>query len=321
MLNELWIRLRAILGIGSGDRDLDAELRFHLDHQVEKHVASGMSRENALRRARLEFGGIPQVKEDYRDARGVWLIETGVECAHEVRSAGRMLARTPAFTTVAVLSLALGIGANSAVFSIVDAELLRPLPVPDPDAVVTVSTAGPDGGASGVSYPNHRDLREQRAIVRGPRRVSAVPADDLRAPARGRPRDAFGHAGERELFDVLGVQPALGRRFTAEEGRVPGRDAVVVLGHDFWKNALAADPSVLIDRSVLINGIEFNVVGVALASFTGMDESIPAFFMPMMMAERLSGALGESVAGPRHRSLAVKGRLKPGVSQRPRRPS
>ena len=315
MLSELWLRLRAILGLGVGDRDLDDELRFHLERQIEKHMASGVPRDEAVRRARTEFGGVGQVKEHYRDARSNRLVETSVECVQEVRRSCRMLARSPAFTAVAVLSLALGIGANSAMFSIVDAELLRPLPVPNADSVVTVGTAGPDDRASSVSYPNYRDLREQARTFLG---LVAYRRSLLTTFARSR-TDAremrMGMLVSDNFFEVLGVQPALGRGFTAEEWAAPGRDAVVVLGHDFWKNVLGGDPAVL-NQVVLINGIEFTVVGVAPASFTGMDESIPAFFAPIMMEARLSGGRENPIENRTARSFAVKGRLMAGVSRR-----
>src|SRR5947208_11489405 len=103
MFSDLWYRLRAILGFGSRERDLDDELRFHLDRQVEKHVASGLSREQAMRRARVELGGVEQIKEDYRDTRGIWPIDPIVDYAQELRHAVRMLAKSPAFTLVATL--------------------------------------------------------------------------------------------------------------------------------------------------------------------------------------------------------------------------
>ena len=265
MLSERWLRLRAIFGLGAGERDLDDELRFHLDHQIEKHMASGMPREEAMRRARVEFGGVGQVKEDYRDPRGVWLADTIVEYAQEVRHAFRMLAKSPAFTIVAALSLALGIGANSALFSLHDAILLRPLPVYEPGSIVTVTTAGGDRGqssgsmsypiGSNMSYPNYRDLRDKAQSFEG------LVADRLITASFGRSRQAsremrMGMLVSDNFFDVLGIQPALGRRFTPSEGEAPGRDAVVVLGHDFGYNALAADGAIL-GSSVVLNGLDF----------------------------------------------------------------
>ena len=284
MFSDLRFRLRAILGLGAGERDLDDELRFHLERQIEKHVASGMPREEAIRRARTEFGGVGQVKEDYHDVRGVWLADSIAKYAQEVRHAFRMLAKSPAFTFVAALSLALGIGANSALFSLHDAILLRPLPVHEPGSVVTVTTAGGDRAqfsgsmsypsGSSMSYPNYRDLRDKAQSFEG------LVADRLITVSFGRSRQAaremrMGMLVSDNFFDVLGIQPALGRRFTPSEGEVPGRDAVVVLGHDFWSSALAGDGSIL-GSTVVLNGVDFTVVGVAPASFTGTDVSDPA---------------------------------------------
>jgi predicted permease len=320
MFSNLRLGLRAILRRGTSERELDEELRFHVDHQVEKHVASGLSREEATRRARMEFGGIDQVKEEYRDARGIWLLETCFQCVQEVRHACRLLARTPAFTAVAALSLALGIGANSAIFSLHDALLLRPLPVRDPAAVVTVTAASPEDQVlfgNGLSYPNYRDLRERSRSFEG------LVADQLLTVSFARSRRAvremrMGMLVSENFFDVLGVQPVLGRNFRSEEARVPDRDAVAMLGYDFWKNVLAGDPSIL-GSVVLINGIDFTVIGVEPPSFTGMDQYIrPAFFAPIMMAERL-GAAGTAHERPLEdrtaRLFDVKGRLKPGVSR------
>jgi predicted permease len=247
----------------------------------------------------------------------------------EIRHAFRMFARSPGFTAVAALSLAVGIGANSAMFSVVDAELLRPLPVRDPGAVVAVSAVGSTDNGSGLSYPNYRHLREQSQSFDGLvayRRSTLVTFGRSRGDVR---EMRMGMLVSDNFFDTLGVQPAFGRMFTPQEGSVPGRDAVVVLGHDFWKNVLAGDTAI-VNSVVWINGIDFTVVGVAQPSFTGMDESIPAFFLPVMMAERLGvspeqggGAIPEQRRGARENLLedrasstfAVKGRLKSGVSR------
>jgi putative ABC transport system permease protein len=327
MFSELWIRLRALLGIGAGDRELDDELRFHLDRQIEKHVAAGMPRDEAMRRARTEFGGVEQVKEEYHDVQGVWLTDSIAQYTQEVRHAFRMLAKSPAFTFVAALSLALGIGANSALFSLHDAILLRPLPVSEPGSVVTVTTVGRERGqfsgsmsyptSSSMSYPNYRDLRDQAQSFEG------LVADRLITVSFGRSRQAaremrMGMLVSSNFFDVLGIQPALGRRFTASEGEVPGRDAVVVLGHDFWNNGLAGDGSIL-GSTVVLNGVDFTVVGVAPKSFTGTDVLMrPAFYVPLMMAHRLSRTgttSGNPLEDRTDHGYEIKGRLKSGTTQ------
>ncbi len=232
----------------------------------------------------------------------------------EVRHAFRMLTRTPGFTVVAALSVALGIGINSALFSFHDAILLRPLPVRDPRAVVTVNAPSPNEPAVSLSYPNYRDLRDQSQSFDG------LVAYQLSSFSFGRSREAvremrLGMMVSDNFFDVLGIQPAIGRRFAPAEGQVPGRDAVVVLGYDFWRNALAGDASIL-NGVVLINDVEFAVIGVTPASFTGMDQFVrPAFYVPLMMAARLSGAAENQLEDRTARWLAVKGRLKAGVSQ------
>ena len=228
-----------------------------------------------------------------------------------------MLAKSPAFTAVAALSLALGIGANSALFSFHDAILFRPLPVRDPGSVVTVAAVSPDQIVRGAfSYPNYRDLRDKS------RSFDGLVAYQLTTVSFARSRQAsrdmrLGMLVSDNFFDVLGVQPSLGRRFAASESEVPGRDAVVVLGYDFWASTLGADRSVL-GSVVLINGIDFTVVGVAPATFTGMDQFVrPAFYAPIMMAERLSPPTGDRknpLEDRSARSFTMKGRLKTGVA-------
>jgi predicted permease len=231
----------------------------------------------------------------------------------------RVLARSPAFTTVAVLSLAVGIGANSAVFSFADALLLRPLPVARPGEIMTVgSTASLEAlNASSLvsSYPEYIDIRDTSQSFAGLAAFSFVTAG-FKRDAKTQPKLTMGMLVSENLFPLMEVQPGLGRAFTLDEHRVPGRDAVVILGHTFWAQEFGSDPAVL-GRTVGINGHDFTVIGVAPPAFTGMNQYVRSdFFVPLMMSARL---LADPKAGSLQardaRNLTLKGRLKPGVSQ------
>ena len=231
----------------------------------------------------------------------------------EIRVTFRVLAKNRWFTAIAALSLALGIGANSAIFSLADALLLRPLPIRDPGAVVTVTANTPDNPYGGLSYPNYRDLRGKSQSFEG---VVAYQlstwgvANSAGEVARMR----MGLMVSDNFFQVLGVEPTLGRGFRPEETQVPGRDAVAVLAYDFWKNQFAADPGV-IGRTIRLNGIDFSVVGVAPESFTGVDQYIrPALFVPVMMKQRLDASKDDPLEARGHHDFAVKARLKRGAS-------
>ena len=187
----------------------------------------------------------------------------------------------------------------------------------DPGDVVTIRAATPEETLTvGMSYPNYRDLRERSRSFDGLvayRRQSAVSFARTSRDAR---EMRVGMLVSDNFFDVLGVQPALGRGFVPDEGLVPGRDAVVVLSHDFWSNVLAADASI-VNAVVHINGIDFTVIGVAPSSFTGIEPTIrPALYLPMMMTQRLDGVPESPLDDRADRRFIVKGRLASGVSRR-----
>jgi putative ABC transport system permease protein len=231
----------------------------------------------------------------------------------EIRLTFRVLAKNRGFTAIAALSLALGIGANSAIFSLADALLLRPLPIRDPGAVVTTTTNTPGNPYGGVSYPNYRDLRSKSQSFDG---VVAFQLSTwgVANSANEIAQMRMGLIVSDNFFQVLGVEPTLGRSFSPEETRVPGRDAVVVLAHDFWYNQFAADRSV-IGRTIRLNGIDFTVVGVAPESFTGVDPYIrPALFVPVMMKQRLEASKDNPLESRHNHGFTVKARLKPAVS-------
>lgn len=234
----------------------------------------------------------------------------------EIRHALRLLARSPGFTAIAALSLALGIGANSAIFSLADALLLRPLPIRQPSAVVTVSTDRPNltDGIGGVSYPDYLDLRGKTQSFEG-LTAFQLSGFSMAKSASDVPQLRAGVMVSDNFFQVLGIQPVLGRGLLPEEGQVPGRNPVVVLAYDFWRTEFSADPSVL-NRSVRINGIDFNIVGVAPKSFTGMDQYVrPHFYVPVMMWQRLNATPANPLEDRGDHSFDVKGRLKPGVTR------
>ncbi|HUA57623.1 MAG TPA: ABC transporter permease [Verrucomicrobiae bacterium] len=229
-----------------------------------------------------------------------------------IKHAFRVLTKDPLFTGVAICSLALGIGATSAMYSFADEMLLRPLPVLNPDRVVTINTAvaAPFGQNPPISYPDYADLRDRNRTFDG--LVAASYAFLGFSPdAVTQPRTKWGLYVSGNFFRVLGVEPTVGRGFRPDEDQVEGRDPVVVLGHDFWAGQFAANPSVVGSR-IRLNGIEFRVIGVAPGHFTGIDTVFrPQLFVPLAMFPRRSqkNYLHDREFG----WLVIKGRLKPDV--------
>jgi len=305
-------RVRALFGRVRLERDLDDEVRFHLEMQIDDNIRAGMSPDAARAAAMRQFGGRDQLKELYRERRALPLVET---MAQDVRYALRMTRRSPAFTAVAVLSLAVGIGANTAVFSFADAILLRPLAVPEPGGVLTIGLT--DQSLNNVlttSYRDYVDIRDRSRSFSGV--VGFTKPAVSFAPERGGvARLAIGMLVTGNFFRVIGITPQLGRDFQPDEDEVPGRDAVVILGHDFWTQQFGADRSIL-GRTVRLNEIDFTVIGVAPEGFKGLDQFTGfQFYAPLMMWPRL-------VEGPEinpfesrdFRKLLVAGRLAPGVT-------
>lgn len=231
---------------------------------------------------------------------------------NDLKYAMRMLGKNPAFTAVAICSLAIGIGANSAIFSFADALLLRPLPVPKPGAVVTVNPSAPSfGGDNTVSYPDYLDFRNRNRSFDG--LVAFQYGQFGYAPnPMTVPEMQFGAFVSGNFFKVLGVEPTLGRGFRADEDQVAGRDRVAVVSHDFWLAHFNGAKSA-IGSKMRLNGIECTIIGVAPAAFTGADQFVkPAIFVPIAMSPALSGT--DNLNKRDVRWLNVKGRLKPGVT-------
>jgi predicted permease len=230
----------------------------------------------------------------------------------DIRYAFRILLKNPSFTLIAVLSLALGIGANSAIFSLADAILLRPLPILQPSSVLNVTTNTPDNPYGGVSYPNYLDLQAKSHSFDGMVAYQLATLSVATSP-KALPQICSGVIASDNFFSALGVLPILGRGFLAEEGKVPGRDAVVVISYDFWENQLGKDPAV-IGRNLRVKGLDFTVVGVAPPTFSGIDQFFnPALYVPVTMSQRLNAAATDPLENRTDHSYSVKARLKPSI--------
>src|SRR5919204_57743 len=237
----------------------------------------------------------------------------------DLRYGCRMLAASPGFAAVTVLSLAIGIGANCATFSFADALLLRPLPVARPGEVFTVgSTASLESfNASSLvsSYRDYVDIRDRSRSFEGLAAFTYLTAGFASDP-KNSPKLKMGMLVSGNLLPLMGVEPTLGRTFRPEEDRVAGRDAVVILGRTMWEQEFGSDPGV-IGRAVRINGVPFTVIGVAPSEFTGMNQYVRSdFFAPLMMSPRvISDPRTGSLEVRDARNLRLKGRLRSGVSQ------
>ena len=228
----------------------------------------------------------------------------------------RLLLKNPGFTFVAVISIAIGVGANAAMFSVADGLVFRPLPVPRSGEVVTVVGQARDVGFGNrrLSYPDYLDLRDRSKSFRGLVAYTFVITSFARRvddPAQRK----VGMTASGNLFDAMEVRPALGRTFRTDEDAVPGRDPVVVLDHDEWTQEFSADPAI-VGKRIHIGGIEFTVIGVAPPGFTGIDHDVkPAFYIPLAMYAAVQNGVQPDLLTRREiRSFAVKGRLAGGVT-------
>ena len=237
----------------------------------------------------------------------------------DVKFGCRTLAASPAFTIVAVLSLAVGIGANCAIFSFADALLLRPLPVARPGEVFAVGSTSAieafNASALVSSYRDYVDIRDRTKSFEGLAAFQYITAG-FAVDSTQSPRLKMGMLLSANMFPLMGVEPTIGRGFRPDEDQVPGRDAVVVLGRRLWEDEFGADQSVL-GRHVRVNGTELTVVGIAPGQFTGLDQFVRSdFFVPLMMADRLNvDPTVRTLEARDARNLTLKGRLRPGVTQ------
>ncbi|HJU42256.1 MAG TPA: ABC transporter permease, partial [Vicinamibacterales bacterium] len=261
ILRRGWRRLLGSLPARTADTELAEELESHIAMLTDENMRRGMTREEAERRARIKFGNVEAMKERYRDQRGLPFLETTLQ---DLRYSVRVLRKNRGFTAVAVLSLAIGIGANTAIFSLVNGVLLQPLAYPDPDRLFAARTT-PAVNFGGVFPVNPAQARawaegcpslEGVAILRPSRGQLAAGTEPALVP---------GARVTHNFFTVLGVEPTLGRAFLPEEDE-PGSDAVVILTESLWRARFNADPS-WVGRSVLIDGIDHLVVGIVGGSF------------------------------------------------------
>jgi macrolide transport system ATP-binding/permease protein len=306
------LRLRSILRRPRVEQELDEELQFHLEHKIEEGIAQGLSPKEARYRALRAMDGLEQRKEEIRDMRRIhWLTDFLDDSRYAIRS----LRRTPALTAFVAFTLALGIGMTSAVFSLLDAMIFRPYPVPHPGNVVTLVSTTQDNSFDYFSYREYLDIAGKTKSYDGVIADADMEAVGFSAGPKVMPRVKGGKLVSANYFHVLRVEPRLGRGFREDEDQAPGRAAVVVLGAAFWRQEFAGDPSIL-GRQVRLNGVDFTVIGVAPESFPGMEVfGHPDFYMPLAMARVFSTNREKNFFEDRDdRELNIGARLKPGTT-------
>ena len=291
LLHDLLFRLRSLMRHSTAENELDNELRFHLEQQIEKYVKSGMSQAEAARRARLEFGGLDQVKNECREARGVSFVETLVQDLHY---SARTLLHSPAFTACAVLTLALGIGANTAIFSVVNQVLLNPLAYPNPQELLAAR--------QNESLANLKDMQSQTHSFASSGGVNISPMDFT---GNGEPARVHAAWVDGGLFATLGVQPMLGRWISADED-VKGGPRNVVLSYPFWRDFMGSDPHVLV-KAIRLSDNSYTVIGVMPKDF-----SLPKELADVFLA--LWGGYPEAAPERGVHFMHTYWRLKPGAT-------
>ncbi len=321
-----WIRVN--LFRARMESEMDAEMRFHLEARTQDLKRSGMPQSEAMRRARIEFGGMDNAKEECRQAKGVGLADGLIQ---DLRFGWRMLRKSPGFTAIAVLTLTLGIGANTAIFSILHAVMLTSLPIHDPGGLMVVqwlSNETQNGGTSSygdclrfptsgagrkrgcsLSYRMFKEIRNQKGIFSG----AAAFAGPTNVVVGGVGQASVAEAGivSGDYFQVLGVNPALGRVLTAADES--GAEPVVVLNYRYWQRKFNGSEEA-IGRTIRLNNLPFRVIGVADAGFTRLTPGkAQDMWIPLTTAPQIGNVRARDLDDPSNWWLVVVARLKDGI--------
>lgn len=305
-MREIW---RSLLRRERFESELDEEMKAHIEARADDLVRGGLPLDEATRRARIEFGSIEAYQDSVRESRRVSWFE---DFAQDLRFAARMLRKSPGFALVAVLTLALGIGANAAIFSVVNGLVFRPLPVYAPNEMVSLAYHNQAVSSNGFSYPDFDDIRNQTtAVFRSAAGVQPFQMDGL--SMGGQNQSIWVDFVTTNFFQVMGIRPALGTFFQPAGGKIDGSDPVLVLSYSFWQSHLGADPSV-IGRSVSINGRPVTIIGVAPKGFGGIFPILDTQgYSPVGMAALTADSPKDFLTDRKLESLVIVGRLKSGV--------
>jgi predicted permease len=316
-LRAWMVRLAGLFSKERQELEFAAEMESHLQMHMEDNLRAGMSPEQARREALIRLGGVERTKEEYRERRGLPVLETLMQ---DLRYGARMLRRSPGFSAVAVLSLALGIGANTTIFTVVNAILLNPLPVRDASRLVELDTVDAKTMVTqanttklGMSFPNFQDYQRQNEVLTGLAVWTPVP---LTWSGGSEPKQVLGELVSASYFDVLGVNPATGRFFFPDEDSKPNGNEVAVLSYGLWANKFGADPSI-VGKALTLNARPYTVIGVAPRGFKGIGTFLSAeqIWIPVSMRDQvLAGNFREFFNDRRALMVTTFGRLKPQVS-------
>jgi len=287
------------------EEQLDDELQFHVEMRTREFIADGMDAEEARYRARRQFGNQLLLKERTRDMDTIGWLET---LWQDLRFASRMLRTSPGFTTTVVVSITLGIAANTTVFSIVNGLLLSALPVTEPQRLLSFNQS------SSLSYPDYADYRDHtKDVFQGV--CAHFPLVAASLGEVGEPERIWGQLATGNYFPTVGVRMAVGRAFLPEEDQVPGRNPVVVLGNSLCRRRYASNPGI-VGRTVVLNNLRYTVVGVAPPGFYGTVRGIlPEFWVPLSMAGQIVPDMASARDERNSQWLVIDARLKPGVSR------
>lgn len=266
--------LRRIFRKQETERQLDSELRFHLEQRIAERVDAGASPEEARRQTQIEFGGVEAIKQECRESRRIHFFEVLFQ---DLSYGARMLKQNPGFSLVAILTLALGIGANTAIFSVVNGVLLNPLPYPHPEQLVMVHKSGANFKYGAVSYPNFRDWQKDNHVFSG---LAAVRSWDFSLTGMGDAEHVNGLFITSDLFPLLGIRPILGRGLAAGEDEI-GATPVVLISQSLWQRKFGATTAVL-GKSITLDGRNFSIIGVMPGKLeVGQDSVLNDVYVPL----------------------------------------